>query len=268
MSMSLGIVGCGKMAYAILKGLKTRSDLMFSEVYCCDIDSDRLDLFAKEFDTISIDLLSLFKNSSIIILAVKPAQIQEIIAIGAKVLSADQLVISIAAGIKIESIERMLSSIPVIRVMPNTPCMVGKGVSSLAAGSFAGPNDLEMAQKIFASVGMAIHVKEKEMDAITALAGSGPAFAFLVVEAMIDAGIKVGLTAGLSRDLVVNTILGSMQLLVATSDHPAVLREQVSSPAGTTIEGITVLEQKRVRAAFIEAVESATRRSIELGKMF
>jgi pyrroline-5-carboxylate reductase len=175
-------------------------------------------------------------------------------------------VISIAAGITISRIEQALTASPrVIRVMPNTPALVLSGAAGLAKGRSATNEDMALAQEIFGAVGRAVVVDEKLMDAVTGLSGSGPAFVFTVIEALSDAGVKVGIPRPLALELAAQTVFGSAKMVLETKEHPAKLRDMVTSPGGTTIAGMHELEKGKLRAVLMNAVEAATNRSRELG---
>lgn len=254
------------MAYAMLKGIQSQRDLTASKFYCNDLIQERMLYFADEFIADPVpQIKDLVVNSDVVILAVKPMQIREVLISSQGFFRPSQLVISVAAGIKLNSIETLLPGVPVIRAMPNTPCMVGEGATALSAGTFASTSDMNLACDIFSTMGLAVVLPEKSLDAVTALSGGGPAFIFLITEALINSGVLVGLDADTAKKLVVQTICGSMKMLQETDQHPAILRENVCSPGGTTIEGIKVLEQYGVRAAFLEAIRQACRKSIEIG---
>jgi len=180
--------------------------------------------------------------------------------------SADALVLSIAAGVTIAAIEGALPGRPVVRAMPNTGALVGQGAAAIAAGAHASAPDLDLAERVLGAVGLVVRVKESQLDAVTGLSGSGPAYVFLVAEAMIEAGVLVGLTRDTSAALVRQTLVGAAALLGDGSDAPEALRAAVTSPGGTTAAGLRVLEAHGVRAAFLEAVEAATARSEQLGR--
>jgi len=267
MARVLGIIGCGKMAYAILKGILGRSSVDFAGIYVNDIDPERASLFSREFKTVVAEQDELVSTCDIIIIAVKPHQVRQVLRSTESSWDAKRLLVSIAAGITTSTIEKEIGfNLPVIRVMPNTPCLIGEGVAAVAGGSHASPADVELVREMFSELGLAVVVEEKYMDAVTAISGSGPAFAFLVAEAMINAGVLVGLDSNLSRNLVLNTLRGSIGMLQQTGEHPAVLRDQVCSPGGTTIAGVKQLEETGIRNAFFQAIEKAFQRSIELGK--
>jgi len=267
MSQVLGVIGCGKMAYAILKGLTNSLSKEFANIYISDINPDRISLFEKEFQAISINQEELVKECNIIILAVKPQQVGQVMNETRNLWDSNKLLISIAAGIKTSVLEKEAeNNLRVVRVMPNTPCLVGAGVAAVASGTNASIADTEMVKEMFGQLGMSIIVEEKQIDAVTALSGSGPGYVFLIVESMINAGVLVGLDINLARNLVLNTVKGSISMLEHSNEHPAVLRDQVSSPGGTTIAGIRQLEENGIRKAFFDAVNEAYKRSIDLGK--
>jgi len=265
MSAKLGIIGCGKMGYALLKGI-TQNSGEYDIIYACDTASERIQLFVQEFGAIPADRQQVAADADIVILAVKPAQVKKILNETAFAWNNDKLLISIAAGIKTASIEKELGKpVRVVRVMPNTPCLVGEGVSAIAGGKYASPNDLQTVQNMVEKLGLSLIIDEAYMDAITAVSGSGPAYVFLLVEAMMDAALSLGLSRDICRSLVLQTFKGSLSMLEETGEHPAVLKAQVTSPGGTTIAGLRELEAGGIREAFFAALERACQRSIELG---
>jgi pyrroline-5-carboxylate reductase len=201
-----------------------------------------------------------------VIVAVKPGQVPEV-ARGLRVLGPDAVgrVLSIAAGVTIATVEAELGgSVPVVRAMPNTPALVGAGASAIAGGTHAEPDDLAWAEEVLGAVGIVVRVAESQLDAVTGLSGSGPAYVFLVAEALIDAGVLVGLPRDVATDLAVQTLLGSARLLAETDDDAATLRAAVTSPGGTTAAGLRALEDRATRAAIVAAVVAARDRSAEL----
>ncbi|HOV43173.1 MAG TPA: pyrroline-5-carboxylate reductase [Syntrophothermus lipocalidus] len=263
----LGVVGCGNMAYALVKGL-TQSRFDFETIVGFDVNPARLNLFRQEF---SVKLVSsnqeVAEQGDIIVLAVKPGQIRQVLEEVKDKLTSDKLLVSIAAGISTSLIEEVAGShVPVIRVMPNTPCLVGRGISAIAAGTGASVEHEEVVARMFAAVGEVCRVPESYMDAVTALSGSGPAYIYLVAEAMSDAGVEVGLPRDLARLMALKTIAGAVAMMEVTGKHPAVLREDVTSPGGTTIAGLRELEENGLRKAFFRAVRRAFERSMELGR--
>lgn len=267
MTWSLGIIGCGKMAYALLKGISRDASSEMGSVYICDPDQTRIDLFMNDFNAIPLVQDDLIKKSAVIILAVKPGQVKEVLQNTKDCWNGQKLLVSIAAGIKTADLEREITvpEMRVVRVMPNTPCLVGEGMSAICAGTFASRTDLDLVLSLLNSSGQAVLIQEKDMDAITAVSGSGPAYVFLLVEAMLEAAVNVGLSANTARQLVLQTFKGSVSMLEASQLHPAVLKAQVCSPAGTTIAGVRQLEEGGVRKAFFDAIEAAYERSIALG---
>lgn len=254
------------MAEALIAGLIKARLYAPSQITVTDIVPQRLEYL---FETYKVntgsDSKAVIKNAGVVVIAVKPQQVQELL----KPLGADfhkeSVVISIAAGISIKSIENVLKDgIAVIRAMPNMPCLVGEGMTVLAGGKYALQPQLEKATGIFSTVGHALILEEKSMDAVTGLSGSGPAYVFLVIQALSDGGVKAGLPRNVATELALQTVIGAAKLMQETGKHPAELIEQVTSPGGTTIEGLSVLENKAVRSAFIEAVGAAAKRSKEL----
>jgi len=202
-----------------------------------------------------------------VLVAVKPQDVPEVLKEIAAAVAPGALIVSVAAGVESATIERHLpDGHPVVRVMPNTPAAVGEGMAALAAGRHATAEHLDRASVILSAVGKVVVVPEKYLDAVTAISGSGPAYVMFVVEAMIDAGVMLGLPRGTATELVVQTVFGSAKLLLATGQHPTVLRENVTSPGGTTTAALRELEAHRVKAAFLDAMEAACRRSEELGR--
>jgi len=260
----LGIIGCGRMANAIVKGLGGEK-AGFTAILVNDVDQNKALAFSREYGIKTASYEELLLNCSTIILAVKPYQVREVLQAGRGLWHAGQLLISIAAGIKLASIEKATGNqLAVVRVMPNTPCLVGQGIAAVAAGSRAADQDVALVMSIFNCLGTAVRIDEKYMDAVTAVSGSGPAYVFLVVEAFMDAALQIGLDSSLARELVLQTMQGSLQMMAQSGEHPAILRKDVSSPGGTTIAGIRQLEANGLRKAFFDAVEMAYNRSIEL----
>ncbi len=200
-----------------------------------------------------------------VIVAVKPGDVAS--ACRAAVAAGASRVLSIAAGVTVAALEAASGEgIPVVRAMPNTPALVGAGASAIAAGSSAGPADLDWAESILSAVGIVVRVPEHQLDAVTGLSGSGPAYVFLVAEALIEGGVLAGLPRDVSVELAVHTLLGASRLLAEGGTTPEVLRAQVTSPGGTTAAGLRALESAGVRSAFLEAVVAAAERSRELGR--
>jgi pyrroline-5-carboxylate reductase len=206
-------------------------------------------------------------EASVVVVAVKPGDVGEALGAAALALDHDALVLSIAAGVRIAVLEALVPDRPVVRAMPNTPALVRKGAAAIAAGTHAGDEHLRRAEAVLGAVGLVVRVPEYQLDAVTGLSGSGPAYVFLLAEALIEAGVLVGLPRDIARALIVQTLVGSAALLSDDPDaSPEALRAGVTSPGGTTAAGLRVLEQRGVRAAVLDAVVAATERSRELGQ--
>lgn len=263
----IGFIGAGAMAEGLMRGLIKRG-VPASAIWTSDISADRL-AFIKD----SLGVNSSSSNIEVagaaatVILAVKPQVVQLVLSEISKDL-AGRLVISIAAGVSIAAIARLLPpGTPVVRAMPNTPCMIGRGAIAIAPSADCQASHTERARSILASSGTVVEVTESQMDAVTGLSGSGPAYVFTFIEALIDAGVKAGLGRSIARQLAIETVIGSAELLCQTGSHPAVLRDSVTSPGGTTIEAMGALERGRFRATVAEAVTAAVARSAELGRI-
>lgn len=266
MAQTLGVIGCGKMAFALVKGIYEQGNNTFEQIAVNDIDDERQSLFVQTFKAYACATDDLVQRADIILLAVKPAQLPAVLQ-DIKPYVDKQVLLSVAAGISTRQIETIIGgSSPVIRAMPNTPCLVGEGAVVLSPGRYVDSAQMEFVRKLLQCVGTIEVLPESDMDAVTAVSGSGPAYVFLIVEAMMDAAVQVGLGYDTARNLVLQTIRGSIKMLEDQGDHPAVLKAQVCSPGGTTIAGVKELEESAVRAAFFNAIEEAYYRSIELGK--
>ncbi len=206
-------------------------------------------------------------RADVVLLAVKPNVVAGVLEEIAPVLRGGEVVVSVAAGVPISSYEeRLPPGTPVVRVMPNTPAVVGKGASAIAPGTHATEGHLVLVEKMLDATGLVVRVQEKDLDAVTAISGSGPAYAFYLIDAMAEAGVLLGLTRDLATRLAVATVEGSAALAAQSGDHPAVLRERVSSPGGTTVAAVQVLDAHAVRAGVVAAAEAARDRSRELGR--
>ena len=260
----LELIGGGRMGEALLAGLladgwATAADIAVVE----PVEARRAEL-ADRYPGLTVGEAP--TGAEGVIIAVKPGQVPEV-ARSLGVLGADAVgrVLSIAAGVTIATIESELGgSIPVVRAMPNTPALVGAGASAIAGGTHAGADDLAWAEQVLGAVGIVVRVAEAQLDAVTGLSGSGPAYVFLVAESLIEAGVLVGLPRDVATDLAVQTLLGSARLLAETDDDAATLRAAVTSPGGTTAAGLRALEDRATRAAFVAAVVAARDRSAEL----
>jgi pyrroline-5-carboxylate reductase len=263
---SLAIIGGGKIGEALLSGLIRRGGN--DGIVVCERSPERAAELSERYAVPTVDLAEAATRARTLLLAVKPQDIGILLGrLGEHVDPGRHLVVSVAAGVPTARIESALpAGTPVVRVMPNTPALVDEGMSVLSAGSHAGEEHLDEAEALLASVGRVRRVPEAQQDAVTALSGSGPAYFFYLVEAMVDAGILLGLPRDLAVDLIVQTALGSAVMLRDSGEHPVQLREAVTSPGGTTIAAVRELERHGVRAALIAAIEAAHARSVELGQ--
>jgi len=264
MSDRVAILGAGKMGEALLSGM-VRAGRPPSDLVVTTHESGRADILGERYGVEITDNSTAVKSARTIVIAVKPQDMGELLDDIAALLTVDHLVVSVAAGITTSFIERRVPvDIPVIRVMSNTPVLVDEAMSALSAGSHATEDHLSLAEGLLKPVGRTLRVPESQQDAVTALSGSGPAYFFYLVEAMIDAGILLGLPRSVAHDLIVQTAIGSAVMLRDSGESPQALREAVMSPAGTTIAAIREMEDHKVRAAFLAALEAARDRSREL----
>jgi pyrroline-5-carboxylate reductase len=264
---TVGFIGTGNMAEALIRGLLHAGVVTAGQVVGSEPRPERCDELKQKYKiSVVPDNLSVAKRADILILSVKPQVMSKVLDEIAPVVHANALVISIAAGIPLASIEARLPKARVVRTMPNTPALVEAGATAIAAGGHATPEDLQAAKRIFDSVGLTVILEESQLDAVTGLSGSGPAYMFLIIEALSDAGVKVGLSRYNAQALAAQTVLGSAKLLLETGEHPGRLKDMVTSPGGTAIAGLHTLEQGGLRTTLINAVEAATKRSRELGE--
>ena len=261
----LGIIGYGNMGSAIVKGIIAAKLLKPSDFRVFDIDHEKAEKAEKDSHTVLKSIIDVGNQSDTVIIAVKPRDVL-LVAKELQKSSSETLVISIAAGVTLRTLELILKDNPVIRVMPNTPCMVGAGMNVIVKGSKANDNYVEKAKTIFGAVGAVTEVPETLMDAVTAISGSGPAYVAIMIDAMTDGGVKVGLPRPTALTLAAQTVLGTAVMILKKGIHPDRLRDMVTSPGGTTIEGVSVLEEHAFRSAIISAVEAAANKSKELGK--
>jgi pyrroline-5-carboxylate reductase len=261
----LAIIGGGKIGEALLSGLVRRGGA--EGIVVCERSPERAAQLTSRYGVPVLGLAEAATRARVLLLAVKPQDIGTLLGLLADSVDAGHLVVSVAAGVPTSAIEAALpDGVPVVRVMPNTPALVDEGMSVLSAGAHADEGHLDEAEALLAAVGRVRRVPEAQQDAVTALSGSGPAYFFYLVEAMVDAGILLGLPRDLAVDLIVQTALGSAVMLRDSGEHPVQLREAVTSPGGTTIAAIRELERHSVRAALIAAIEAAHARSVELGQ--
>lgn len=267
--LTIGFVGAGNMAGALIRGLIGTKTIPSTHIIAADPDQARLDLLESDLGirvTKSND--TAVGEANVVVLATKPQVFGQVLPSLAASLTPGTLVISIAAGISTRIIERMLpDGTHVVRTMPNTPALVGAGATAVAPGTHATDEDLTLAQRLFESVGIVVRVPESQIDAVTGLSGSGPAYVFAMIEALRDAGVKEGLPEATALELASQTVLGAARLLREHGEAPEALRQKVTSPGGTTVVGLQALDAQGFRDAVLGAVRAATHRSTELGKI-
>ena len=266
--LKIGFLGAGKMAMALAKGFVNAKLLTPDLVLAGDPVAGARAAFAKEVGAKTTAFnLDVLKFAQVLILAVKPDQVSEVLKETRRDFSEKHVLVSIAAGVSLAKLEGGLpASARVIRVMPNTPALVGASASAYTLGKAATPEDGQLVHKLLSAVGVALQVKESLLDAVTGLSGSGPAYAFLIIEALSDGGVAAGLPREVATKLAAQTMLGSAKMVLETGAHPGALKDMVTSPGGTTIEGIHELERGKVRGALISAVRAATEKSKKLGQ--
>ena len=264
------IIGTGNMGQALVSGLVGSGSSKPKNITCTDVREAKLKAIEKEYGVqTATNNLEAVSQAEIIIYAVKPQLMAAVINETAGILDMSKLIISIAAGVPVAALESCLNKeLRLIRVMPNIAAAVKEAATAVAAGKHASKEDVQTAMAIFDSIGKTVFIEENYlMDAITGLSGSGPAYIFLIVEALADAGVKVGLSRQEALFLSAQTVLGAAKMLIETHEHPGQLRDKVTSPGGTAIAGLATLEEGGLRTTLIHAVEVATNRSRELGEM-
>ena len=266
---TITFLGAGNMAEALLRGL-LRAGMPNARVTATVKRAERKAQLEQEHQvSVLYDNAAAARGADTVVLCAKPQAMRALVNQIASSITPHKLVISIAAGVPIAALERAFpKGARVVRAMPNTPCLVGAGATAIARGEHATDADLALAAKLFEAVGITATVEEALIDAATGLSGSGPAYIFLIIEALSDAGVKVGLSRQISTRLAAQTVLGSARLLIETGQHPGHLKDQVTSPGGTAIAGLHTLEAGGLRTTLIDAVEAATRRARELGETF
>jgi pyrroline-5-carboxylate reductase len=262
--MRLGFIGCGKMATALVRGLIASKTVQPDEITASDADAGAAARLAEATGVRAVRAnAELRAAADVLVLCVKPPDVKGALA---QIDTAGSLLISIVAGLTLQSLQKLARpGTRLIRVMPNTPALVHKGAAAFALGPGATDEDAAAAQLIFTAVGMAERVPEELLDAVTGLSGSGPAYAYLVIEALADGAVLMGMPRDLALRLAAQTLAGAAEMVLATKQHPAALRDMVTSPGGTTIAGIEALETHGARAAFVQAVRAATDRARVLG---
>lgn len=268
LTQTIGFIGAGQMARALAQGFQIAELAPGERIVAADPVAEAAQAFAKAVQGAALVATNaeVVKRADVIFLAVKPQSMPAVMSELAGKIGSEKLVVSIAAGITIGRLSEGLKTSRVIRVMPNTPALVGQGASAFALGSGATAADGQLIGKLVGAVGRAFAVDEKLLDAVTGLSGSGPAFVYVLIEALADGGVRMGLPREIAAALAAQTVRGAAEMVLGSGEHPAVLKDRVASPGGTTIAGLQALEDRGFRAALIAAVEAATRRSQDLGK--
>jgi len=264
----IGIIGAGKIGSAIVRGIVSAGLVTKDQIMASDVSAALRQSIAKDLGIeVTPDNGKVCDFADSVILAVKPQIVDSVLKEVAKKLGKAKLLVSVAAGVPLSRLEGNLAQgARVVRVMPNIPCVVGAGASGYAGGAHATAKDMEKVGLILNSFGIALPVEEKYLDAVTGLSGSGPAYVFLFIESLADGGVQVGLSREVALKLALQTVYGSARMALESGKHLGELRDEVTSPGGTTIAGLYALEQKGFRGTVMEAVVNATRRSQELGK--
>ncbi len=267
-TLTLGFLGAGKMATALAKGFIGAGLTSPEQVIASDPSAEALKSFGKETGARTTGSnLEVVRAADVLLLAVKPAHVASVLEEIRRQFTGRHLLISIAAGVPLARLEAGLNpSARLVRVMPNTPALVGASASGFAVNKFATPKDIELVRKLLSSIGVAFELKESLLDAVTGLSGSGPAYIYMVIEALSDGGVAAGLPRDVATQLAAQTVLGSARMVLQTGLHPGLLKDMVTSPGGTTIEGLHELEKGKLRAALISAVRAAADKSKKLGQ--
>ena len=265
--LRVGFIGAGQMATALAKGFIAATTVTPEAIVACDVVPAAGAKFVEQTRGRLVSTSrEVARDSSVIFLAVKPQQMDQVFADLQEILRPEHLIVSIAAGIPLKTLAAGLGpQVRLIRVMPNTPCLVGCGASAFSRGLNATPEDAALVQRLLSNVGLALEVPEKLLDAVTGLSGSGPAYVYQIIEALSDGGVRMGLPREIATKLAAQTLLGGAQMVLSTGQHPGTLKDAVTSPGGTTIAGLHELERGGLRGILMDAVEAATERAQELG---
>ncbi|MDR1385419.1 MAG: pyrroline-5-carboxylate reductase [Planctomycetaceae bacterium] len=264
----IGFLGAGQMATALAVGF-TKSGIVSGEhLFASDVITASVERFVEQTGaSICHTNIELAQKADVLFLAVKPQQMSGALTEISRKIWSETLVVSIAAGLPLAFFQKYLGTdVKIVRVMPNTPCLVGKGTCAFTASENVSRSELTLVKTLLETVGIAEQLPEKLLDAVTGLSGSGPAFICMIIEALSDGGVKMGLPRALATQFAAQTLLGTSAMVLETKEHPAILKDRVTSPAGTTIAGVHALEEHGIRAAIIAAVEAATKRSAELAQ--
>ena len=264
--LKVAILGTGKMGGILLQAFLKNNLVSAEQIFATVHHAERAQALSAQFGIeVTTDNLAAAGEADVILLGVKPTQVPTLIQHIRPALSPEKMVLSFAASVKTRSIEEAAGcDLGVVRAMPNTPAMLAAGITALCAGRFVSTEQMAVAQKIFQTVGRTVIVDEKHMDAVTGLSGSGPAFIYIIIEALAEAGVNVGLPRDVATLLAAQTTLGSARMVLETGYHPALLKDAVTTPAGCTVDGILELEEGGLRVTLIKAVKRATQRAKEL----
>ncbi len=265
--MKLGVIGAGNMASAIIRGVVNSGKIAACDIYVSDMDAKKLVAMADTGVNTTEENEKVYENSDVIILAVKPNVYPLVLTQLAEIQNIDsKVIISIAPGISTSTMESYFTeSVRIVRTMPNTPAMVGEGMTVLCGGANATSEDVECCEMIFTCVGKTACLAESMMDAVVAVSGSSPAYVFMMIEAMADAAVASGITREVAYELAAQSVLGSAKMVLDTKKHPGQLKDMVCSPGGTTIDAVKVLEKRGFRSALIEAMDACTKKTRSLG---
>lgn len=264
--MKIGFIGSGNMAEAIISGM-IKSNFSNSDIFILDVNLDRIKYMTEKYNVSTTEAGKFFEETDIIVLAVKPQIIDKVLSSYKNYIKKEHLLISIAAGITIDKILSLSPSEKIVRVMPNTPALISMGISALTYKSkLITDSEKKQVESLMKSIGEFVWLEENQMDAVTALSGSGPAYVYRFIDAMIDSGVLIGLNRELARKLVLETVLGSTMMLKYSELSPKELESQVTSPGGTTIHGLVSLEKNNFSPSIKEGIKAAYERSVELGK--
>lgn len=270
LSQKIGFIGAGRMATALAKGIVHAGVADPEQLLASDASSDALSHFETATPGAATygDNAKVAEQADVLMLAVKPQVMPSVLAQLRGAVRSETLLVSIAAGVTLAKLSgAMKRGTRIIRVMPNTPCLIGRGASAFAVGETATPEDAQTVTALLSAVGDAYQVPESQLDAVTGLSGSGPAFVYTAIEALTDAGVAAGLPRAVAAQLAARTVGGAAEMVLSTGEHPAVLRDQVTSPGGTTAAGLAALDRWGMRHALAAAVAAATARSKELGEI-
>jgi pyrroline-5-carboxylate reductase len=268
LTQTIGFIGAGQMAKALAQGFVATGLVPGQRIVACDPAPAAREAFAGAVrgTVIAATNEQVITQANVVFLAVKPQNMAVVFGELACKCGPEKLIVSIAAGVPLAKLTTGLKSERIARVMPNTPALIGKGASAYALAVGASAADGQLVGQLLGAVGQAFLVDEKLLDAVTGLSGSGPAYVYVMIEALADGGVKMGLPRDVAMALAVQTVRGAAEMVLTTGEHPASLKDKVASPGGTTIAGLAALEDRGLRAALIAAVEAATKRSVELGK--